>query len=888
MILISATNIIKLRKVQSKNTWNEQEFNINKKLFTKDLFQTKFNHFWDIITKDNQLNINNHIFILFKIKYINNEFATIGTLQRLNLKDKDWFFNWIIDNIDYKSEYYIETQIESLIFSYGFKKGPAPIKKAFIENIEYQDYLNNKIPISCNPLDYGKLTTKDLFDNYTQFILHNKEGNLINFKQFNNFNEVTIFNKGEIMLTFKDELISNNKFIRILNNKKYFYENNKEILFTKENKVKFISKIPVSKNMTNNVLILDIETYIKNGILIPYLISIYDGKKTNSFFITDYKNSDELIMSALKSIMIKKYNNIYIHNLAKFDIIFLFKYLLEIGSINPIIHNDKIISIELSWKIGKDVFKLHFKDSYLILLASLKNLSKYFNVKTPKSLFPIFFVNENNFDYIGEVPDIRYFDNKITQEEYNNYSNNFNNNWNLRNEAIKYCEIDCISLYQVIQNFNTLIFDFFKINIHKYPTLPSLAFAIFRSNFMMETIIPQLSGKISKDIRQGYTGGAVDMYIPKPPKGTKIYCYDVNSLYPAQMKSQPMPVGTPTYFKGDITKVDKDAFGFFYCKIEAPDNILHPILQTHVKTKNGTRTMAPIGTWEDMIFSEELKNAEKYGYKFEILWGYTFERKYIFDNYVSFLHNLRNKYPKSHPLNFIAKILLNSLYGRFGMNDNFPSISVIHKDYYADFENKYLDSIIKITEIEDYKLVTYTNQNLIDYDSENSTHNVSIAIAAAITAYARIHMSQFKNNPNFKLYYSDTDSIFIDKPLPEHMIDNKILGKLKLEYVCNKAIFLAPKVYCLETEDGKFIYKVKGLSHEVELKLQDFENLLTRNSILKKDQNKFFRELSKGYIETLDQVYTLQVTENKRELIFKNNKLIETKPFIITPQKQKI
>jgi hypothetical protein len=61
------------------------------------------------------------------------------------------------------------------------------------------------------------------------------------------------------------------------------------------------------------------------------------------------------------------------------------------------------------------------------------------------------------------------------------------------------------------------------------------------------------------------------------------------------------------------------------------------------------------------------------------------------------------------------------------------------------------------------------------------THNVSIGIAAAITAYARIHMSQFKNNPNFNLYYSDTDSIYIDKPLPDHMISSTILGKMKLE-----------------------------------------------------------------------------------------------------------
>jgi len=91
-----------------------------------------------------------------------------------------------------------------------------------------------------------------------------------------------------------------------------------------------------------------------------------------------------------------------------------------------------------------------------------------------------------------------------------------------KNEAIKYCNIDCISLYQVILKFAELIFSQFGKNVHHYPTLPSLAFGIFRSNFIPENTIPQLSGKIAQDIRQGYTGGAVDVYIPKPPKGVKI------------------------------------------------------------------------------------------------------------------------------------------------------------------------------------------------------------------------------------------------------------------------------------------------------------------------------------------------------------------------------
>jgi hypothetical protein len=118
------------------------------------------------------------------------------------------------------------------------------------------------------------------------------------------------------------------------------------------------------------------------------------------------------------------------------------------------------------------------------------------------------------------------------------------------------------------------------------------------------------------------------------------------------------------------------------------------------------------------------------------------------------------------------------------------------------------------------------------------THNVSIGIASAITAYARIHMSQFKNNPDFNLFYSDTDSIYIDKPLPKDLVNSKILGKMKLENILDKAIFLAPKLYYLEIEDGKVIYKVKGLSHDVKLTIDDFENLLFKDTFLKKVQTK--------------------------------------------------
>lgn len=45
------------------------------------------------------------------------------------------------------------------------------------------------------------------------------------------------------------------------------------------------------------------------------------------------------------------------------------------------------------------------------------------------------------------------------------------------------------------------------------------------------------------------------------------------------------------------------------------------------------------------------------------------------------------------------------------MDDNFSNINVIHKDYYPDFENKYLDNIIDKIELGEYWLVFY---NTID------------------------------------------------------------------------------------------------------------------------------------------------------------------------------
>lgn len=95
----------------------------------------------------------------------------------------------------------------------------------------------------------------------------------------------------------------------------------------------------------------------------------------------------------------------------------------------------------------------------------------------------------NNIVYINYSFKYNFYN--ISENDYLNYSNEFKGTtWNLKNESIKYCEIDCISLYQIVSKFSNMIFELFQINFHKYSTLSSVAFAFYRTSFMSNNEIP--------------------------------------------------------------------------------------------------------------------------------------------------------------------------------------------------------------------------------------------------------------------------------------------------------------------------------------------------------------------------------------------------------------
>ena len=774
-----------------KKLWQNLEYKLPQtQVLTKPLISEYVNKFFTFIFKEIDPN-KQYLVLIFRILLESGSIKTITKLQKLNQDSKDQLIDFINDKVNLVQNSYFSEPISSIILSYGIRKGSleqSTLDLKSAPNINYHIYYNNHLPISINPSDYGKILYQSE-DNKTYLIAPKKNINLlIEVKEGNHY--IKFFKNSQLMYEWIDKInLKDNSITREIG-KTTIYWKDGEIIWIKVLKsFKTISKKRASSHLNQNFITMDLETLsnsinINKEILELYLICFYDGKNKNSYLINNLefaKLPKEIIYRSMKELCRRKYSNfnIYLHNFAKFDAIFLIKHLAQIGECLPIIHKGKIISFEFKY----NNITVTFRDSYLILLASLDKLSKGFNVENPKTLFPILF---NDINYSGEVPNIKYFKD-ISLEEYNNYKTLFENKlWSFKEESINYCFLDCISLYQILTKFNKLIFENFHLDFNDYPTLSALAFSIFRSKYLkekpinkqeslgtgtgkdkhfsdklktrnvfspikdpqqsrvknnkptikFETNIAMLSGDIARDIRQSYTGGSTDMFIPKPPIGSKIYSYDVNSLYPFVMKEYKYPIGNPTYFEGNLFKFNPELFGFFYCKVTTPEYLDHPILQTHYKTNAGVRTISPLGSWSGWFFSEELKNSLKFGYQFEVLRGYYFNSGYLFKDYVNDLYNLRLRYPKSDPMNYIAKILLNSLYGRFGMDDNFSETEILTVKEYEGIEDYGLD-IIDVIPLKDKFMVTSKDPDTylktrLDYSRVASGPVVIVVVASQL------------------------------------------------------------------------------------------------------------------------------------------------------------
>ena len=277
-----------------------------------------------------------------------------------------------------------------------------------------------------------------------------------------------------------------------------------------------------------------------------------------------------------------------------FDGIFILINLVKLKEtmsmkIEPLFRDRKLISIKVKYGYRSSShsyrYSIEFRDSLLILMSPLSKLIKYF-VKDPN----LNIYKDNSKDIINGL--------------IGNEAKNLIKKIEFRKKLINYCINDCKALALIIYKFSELIFNIFKMNVHDYPTISSLALAIFRTHFLKsDTMIPKITGQIYKDISQAYTGGHVDVY--KLYSNEETYSYDVVSLYPTVMLNNEFPVGKITHFIGNILS-EKLNFNldfllkrhaFVKCDIFVDKSLNKPVYQTHIMFNGKKRTLCATGTF---------------------------------------------------------------------------------------------------------------------------------------------------------------------------------------------------------------------------------------------------------------------------------------------------
>lgn len=136
------------------------------------------------------------------------------------------------------------------------------------------------------------------------------------------------------------------------------------------------------------------------------------------------------------------------------------------------------------------------------------------------------------------------------------------------------------------------------------------------------------------------------------------------------------PIGETIQFpggEGDPTILsESDYYWIGDVNVSTNKDLHKPYLQTASSQyyreiwRDDNYFISPNGNFNMKINSPEFYNSLN-DYKFKINNGYIWKKDYIFIEFVKDMFNLRLKYPKTDPMNMIAKLLMNSLYGRFAM-----------------------------------------------------------------------------------------------------------------------------------------------------------------------------------------------------------------------------
>lgn len=552
---------------------------------------------------------------------------------------------------------------------------------------------------------------------------------------------------------------------------------------------------------------------------------------------------------------------VYFHNFSSFDGLLLLDYFLFLefnrDDIAVIIKENKIYEIK--------IFSLFIlKDSYLLLPESLNFIANVFGGDSKDSL-DFKFLNIFNF-----VTFFKFFFNFFI-----------------------YFEKDLFLLFFIINRVQFLVFKNYSLDICLIRTLPSLSFKIYRIFFLFKGLLEIIVNDFKENfVRCSYFGGLSEVY---KPFGTKLFYYDVNSLYPYVMLF-PMPVGIGCWLAADLVDFET-FFGFLNVEVESPETYFG-----FLPYKLNNVLLSPYGIFRGIYFSEEVRFCMKnYGYSIKkIFSGLSYNSERIFVSFINYFYNqkLFNRLIFNKSYSFLSKLILNSCYGRFALKNSISETFLLpRKNNNKIFNLEIIGELTeKCTNSSVFCNFNYNKNNLINLYKMNSVYEgyfipnelislnnkflkkistavIAPQISSAITAYARILMYKLKFfcvDNSLGCLYTDTDSIVVDGVFNLNYISVMELGKLKVEYSLFTGYFLAPKMYYIyNTFFNKKVVKGVGLFEVKTINIFWFNSKLKKNylinySLFGRKNVSFFKLNSMN----MDYIYTFNLFFNKRIKIY--------------------
>ena len=480
--------------------------------------------------------------------------------------------------------------------------------------------------------------------------------------------------------------------------------------------------------------------------------------------------------------LIQKEDNpvILFHNL-KFDGEFILFYLLKNG-FEHVTRNEKktksfstLISdmglfyqIEVYLKVNKSkVKKITFQDSLKIINQSVSQIAKTFKLEESKL--------EIDYNAPREKGHI------LTKEEQ------------------EYIKNDVVIVAKGLEFL-------YKMGLEKMTAGSNALFDYkeIMSKKKFEKIYTKLTYECDKDLRQAYKGGFTycnPIYEGKDVGSGEVL--DVNSLYPSVMYNELLPFGEPFFYEGQYKE---DRIYPLYiqritCSFKLKEGKIPTIQIKHrqfidneyLTSSNGDIVALTLTSIDLKLFLEQYDVEDltyHSGWKFKAMHG-------LFTSYIDKWIKVKNDATISgnKGLRQVAKIMLNSLYGKFA------------------------------TGLEVRSKVPYLENDIVKYSitSPERKDGVYLPMGAFITAYARektIRTSQAIKTYSLNKYgvdkycYSDTDSVHtlltIDELKQFCEIDDVKLGAWKHESHFTRARFVRQKTY-LEEIDGEIKITCAGL-----------------------------------------------------------------------------